>query len=144
MGVPTRKNEIMVTGPDGNERAWPRGLPEDKRWDADAVIRVRGSHSGTEFELRITAEPELDVQAERSQVSPTPVIPFSMRIKNVAQYGYTQGCKGCRARAGNGQQAHDEACRTRIMQELMKTAEDRNRIDEMRYGIQGGCPANQQ
>ena len=45
-----RLNEITVSGLDGNERAWTvRKLAEDKRWDADAVIRVRGSPSGAEF-----------------------------------------------------------------------------------------------
>ena len=51
-----------MSGPDGNERAWTvRKLPEDKRWDADAVIRVRGSLSCAEFEPRTTEEPEVDV-----------------------------------------------------------------------------------
>ena len=75
----------MVSGPDGNERAWTsRRLSEDKRWDADAVVRVRGSFSGTEFELRITAEPEFDVQAGRPQVKPIPVMPFRVRNKDIA------------------------------------------------------------
>ena len=42
MGVVTRTNEIMVNGPEGNERAWTFSrLPEDKRSDAEAVMRVR-------------------------------------------------------------------------------------------------------
>ena len=42
---------------DENERAWTlTRLVEDKRWDADAALRVRGSPSGTEFELRIRVE----------------------------------------------------------------------------------------
>ena len=58
MGVATRTNEIMVSGPDGNERSLTFGrLPEDKRLDAEAVMSVKGSPSGTEFEWKITADP---------------------------------------------------------------------------------------
>ena len=35
--------------------------PEDKPRNADAVIRVRGSPLGAEFEPRTTEEPEVDV-----------------------------------------------------------------------------------
>ena len=56
VGVATKTN--MVSGPDGNERAWSlRRLPEDRRWDVEAVMSVKGSPSGTEFELRIIAGP---------------------------------------------------------------------------------------
>ena len=55
LGVATRTNEIMVSGPDGNQRAWTSGrVPEDKRWDAEAVMSVRGSPSGTDFQLKVT------------------------------------------------------------------------------------------
>ena len=58
--VATRTNDIIVSGPDGNARSWTfRRLLEDKRWDAEAVMRVRGSPSGTEFELEITIITEL-------------------------------------------------------------------------------------
>ena len=46
----------MLSGLDGNERPWTvRRLPEEKRWGADAVVPVRGSPSGAEFEQKITA-----------------------------------------------------------------------------------------
>ena len=53
-----------------------------------------------------------------------------MRHKDIVQFGYTPGCKGCRAPgAATRQQAHDEMCRTRISDELMRTAEGRDRTD---------------
>ena len=91
---------------------------------------VRGPPSCTEFELRTAAEPVVDEQAERPQIKPIPVMPFRVRNKGIAQYGYTPECKGCRAaRAGIRQQVHDEASRTRKMQELKKTAEGRKRME---------------
>ena len=58
-----------------------------------------------------------------------PVKPFWVRHKDVVQFGYTPGCKGCQAaRAGARQQAPDEMCRTRTLNELMKTAEGKERI----------------
>ena len=53
-----------------------RRLPEEKRWDADAVVPVRGSLSRAEFEQRTTAETEVDSQAERRQFKPILVMPF--------------------------------------------------------------------
>ena len=57
-------------------------------------------------------------------------MPFRVKNKDIAQNGYTPGCKEFRAaRAGTRQQAHDEACRARILEELIKTAECRNRTE---------------
>ena len=112
---------MMVRVLEENERAWKcRKLPEDKRCDADAVMRVRESPSGTVLELCIKGGPEVDVQAERLQVKPIRVMSIRVRNEDIAQYGYTSGCKRCgAARAGKRQQAHDEACRTTTLQELM-------------------------
>ena len=50
--------------------------------------------------------------------------------KDIVQFGYTPGCKGCRAtRAGTREEAHDEMCRTRILSELTRTAQGKDRTD---------------
>ena len=44
LGVPTRRHEIMVSGPNGNESVCTfKRLLEDSRWDAGAVTQVKGS-----------------------------------------------------------------------------------------------------
>ena len=59
------------------------------------------------------------------------MIPFPVRNKDIAQLRHMPGCRGCRAaRAGTRQHAHDEVGRTRILNELMKTANGKNRIDK--------------
>ena len=47
------------------------------------------SPPGTECEIRITVEPEVDVQAERPQVKPILVVSFRARCKDIAQRGCT-------------------------------------------------------
>ena len=48
-------NEIMLSG---LHRAWTiRKLSEDKRWDADAVMRMMEAPCAREFELKKTADP---------------------------------------------------------------------------------------
>ena len=53
-------------------------------------------------------------------------MPFRVRHNDTVQLG----CKGCRAaRAGTKQQAHDEMCRTGILNEIMRIVEGQGRID---------------
>ena len=72
-------------------------LPEDKSRDAEAVMSVRGSPSVTECDMKITADHVNTEAVDRPQARPVPVMPFRVRHKDVLQFGYTPGCKGCRA-----------------------------------------------
>ena len=63
-------NDITVSGLDGNQ---VRRLRKDRRWDAEAVLRVNGSPCGTEFELEIIADPVNSEPVDRPQASPAPV-----------------------------------------------------------------------
>ena len=86
MVLATSTNEIMVSGPGGNERAWTsRRLPEDKRWDAEASVGVRGSPSGTEFELKSIADPFNTETVDRPQ--PRPVL---VRHEDIVQFGWSR------------------------------------------------------
>ena len=98
MGVATRTNEIMVGGREKQEKSWTlQRLPEDRKRDAEAVMNVRRSQSGTEFELKITADRVNTEPIDKAQAKPMPVMPFRVRHKDIVQFGHTPGCKGCRA-----------------------------------------------
>ena len=95
LGVATRTNEVMIGGRDGAERAWAcRRLPEDQRWDAEAVHQVRDSPAGPEFDLKITADPVNTEAMAKPQARPPVVTPFPVRHKDIVEFGYTPGCKG--------------------------------------------------
>ena len=95
------------------------------------MMNVKVSPSGTEFELKITAGPVKSELIDKLQARSILVIPFPVRNKDIVQRGNTPGCKGCRAaRAGIRQQAHDKIGRTQILNELMRTANGKNRIDK--------------
>ena len=59
--------------------------------------------------------------------------------QDLETYGYTEGCKGCKAlAAGTRPQAHTEGCRARIEAELAKTDEGRERLTRSYLrGLQG-------
>ena len=75
----------MVSGPDGNERAW--------------TFREVGCRSGDEreppgfgFETKITADAVETEPVDRPQARPVPVMPFRVRNKDIVQFGYTTKC----------------------------------------------------
>ena len=80
--------------------------------------QVKGSPSGAEFELKITAEPTIEKHLCKPQANPAV---FRVTHHDIVRFGYTSGCKGCRAaRVGARQQAHDEGCRARKLRELIE------------------------
>ena len=127
LGVSPRSSEVLVENNGQVSRVWSiRRLPEDRRWDVEAILRnkeapVRGA------EIKVTME-------EMAPIAPPPprpetILDFAVRAKDIAAYGFTPGCKGCRAMwTGGRQQAHDASCRKRIMETLMKTTEGQDRI----------------
>ena len=94
-----------------------------RRWDADAVVRVRGSPSHSEVEERITAETEADRMTPSQANTGGAVLSEEQRHRAVRAHSRMQGVQSSRG-AGTRPQAHDEACRTR----LMRSGEARNRI----------------
>ena len=89
---------------------------------------------GTEFELKISADPVNTEPVDRPQARPVFVVPICVRHWDIVQFGYTPGCRT--ARAGT-RQALDLLSRTRILNELMRTAEGKDRFDrdeEIRKG----------
>ena len=94
MGVATRTKKIMVSSPNGNERTWTfQKLPEDKRCDAEAVMSLKASPFGTEFKLKITADPVNTEPVDRAQARPVIVVPFRARHKDIVQFGFTPGAR---------------------------------------------------
>ena len=131
LGVDAKTNELIIGGEGATTRAWSfRRLTADKRWDKEMVKAVRGSPAGPDFELKITADPMIQEPMEKPQAKPPGVQSFRVTHKDIVNYGYTPGCRGCRAaRAGGRQQGHDDACRRRIMDELIKTTEGKKRVE---------------
>ena len=102
----------------GLSRDWVR---KKKSWDADAVSGVKGSQSGSEFELKFSAEPVIPEHTEKLQPRPPPALPLPVRHKDIVEFVCNPGCRGCRATLRcSRQQAHDDMWRKRIMDEPMK------------------------
>ena len=72
-------------------------------------MNVRRSPSGTDFELKISADPVNTESVDRPQARPVLVMSFSVRHKEIEQFGYTP--------------------ERQELNELMRTAECRDRID---------------
>lgn len=127
--------EHLIGTADGVETSRDiRRLAEGEQWDIGLVHSV-----GTSLEKYLDAEapdPDIEPLADprpREDIDP-PYVPIQTRRlrllpKDFMKYGYSQNCPGCRAlRSKKAAQNHSEACRTRIIEELERTQEGRDRI----------------
>ena len=55
----------------------------------------------TEFELKTAADAVITELVDRPQATLALVMPFWVRHKDIVQFGYTPGCRGCRAARAN-------------------------------------------
>ena len=89
----------------GTVRAWSfRRLPEDKRWDQDMIRKVKGTPSGHEIEMRITANPIDTEPMDKPQPKPVTIPQFSVGNRISLTMGIQQDAKAAEQRgqeAGN-------------------------------------------
>ena len=145
LGVVASSNEILCGTRDGVYGAASfKRLPDGERSD----LGLFNSFTGTPWHP-IPAEPSTEPAATGvlacpwpvpvadlpPHAPPTPIVPraFTIRRKvELAQYGVTPGCPGCRAAMENSPHAvqHSTACRERIRAEMAKSVDGRLRLEE--------------
>lgn len=146
-GVRIGGADVYILTPDGAVRARSvRRLPGAERWDMELIGRVRGvpwdmaagarsdpvSAGRSPDELRAPPPPPEDDEPpamRRARISK----------EDIERFGATPNCPGCKAiRWGKRPQAHSEACRARIEEQLRMTKEGAERLDKRKFAIDEG------
>ena len=136
MGVKGRTGEYIVGTSVGVVKAHTvRRKPEDMRWNADEINAVVGTphqpkpgRNDSRIPVRIRAP------AMEEPIAAPPELDFKPRRVNIQRrdyqrHGYTDGCAGCDAMAtGTAKRPHNPRCIERMMDELAKTDEGKERI----------------
>ena len=164
LGVHARSNEDIVGTPEGVLRASiVKRVPEDERWNKEAVLGIRGTPWKPKVQVEDEGEdasasaPDIreEVPAEEEEEADHRLKRFYIRKQDVLKYGQTSGCPGCTA-IRNHQRAvsHNEKCRNHIrgcmekaVEEETRLAADQRRIDDhlaRRLEREAGKAAEQQ
>ena len=120
--------------------------PGEDRWDADFVKEMTGTPQrpdlkkpGMQIPVSITFGEGEEEDGEKTRTREEEIRRMRITQAHLDEYGYTDGCDGCRfKRAGlAGGRAHSERCRKRIMEELEKTEAGRRaeQREDQRIGI---------
>eukprot|EP00435_Cladocopium_sp_Y103_P016599 s3099_g4.t1 len=138
---------------DGVVRSWTiKRLADEDKWQRDKLE----SMIGLPWQLRPKIEKDADIgklplpfelaveddqPEEKTEEPPKEVkrrdyVPRGIYIRKdveLKQFGFTEGCDGCdRARHGLSHRAHSRACKERIMGELEKTEDGKQRVAAVR------------
>ncbi len=127
VGIVPRSDELKIARAGVIHQAWTvRRIPEAARWDGEKLLGDLETQGPTRLQVSMEPLAPIPDLIPRAEVVPD----FAVRAKDIRAFGFTPGCKGCRAlRLGGRQQAHDPECRRRIMDELRKIAEGSARIE---------------
>ena len=118
---------------EGVVRTWTiKRKPEEEKWRADEL----SSFVGLPWQLRprIDAQPDIDDAGEPPVIEKKKenYVPRGIYIRQDVEleaYGYTEGCDGCeRARHGLSHKQHSRVCKERIMAEMSKSDEGKERV----------------
>lgn len=159
LGRIDRSNEYLIGTEKGVETALAlRGLPEDEKWDADGLMKVRGQP----WDFR----PEDPVVVPAAAPIPQQIPPVREGRENVddevepreaaerrtcltkevvKRFGATKGCPGCREVGKH----HTPACRDRLeecwrKEEDEKKASLQKQIDELKTQVEAQRAANRE
>ena len=140
-------------GTDGGVvRSWSiKRLPDEDKWNVeqlDAMIglpwQLRPKPAEQAGMKSIPLEVELPKEVIIEEEKPAEVVvrrkkgyvPRGIYIRRdveLEEFGFTDGCDGCdRAKHGLSHRQHSRACKQRISEELSKTAEGRNRLEQIK------------
>ena len=137
LGVDERTSERMIATTEGNivgSRSVKR-LPDEEKWDAEAVERITGvpwNHEG------VDGAPAVVVFPERTDVvEPLPAprsegpIPRRLKLRrtDLEAHGFTEGCAGCDTQIANKRSAdgrlitrtHSDECRQQLLEAIRQT-----------------------
>ncbi len=140
-GLPDRGGDLVLLTPDGAVRARTlRRLPPGEQYDQELLATVRGTpwepvpgQNVSAIPISIRADPVTEDLPEREHESvPTARRLYIRKDVEIAKYGYTPGCHGCRnLREDRPHVGHSEACRQRIEKAVMEgDAAGRQRLTE--------------
>ena len=139
LGFSTRSMESNIWTPDGMEKARNiRRLTEDKRWDADMILRVSSApwsrrKPQESFEMPKEDDKQQRTEAPKAEAPKTKVLRMKIRKGEVIKYGPTPGCAGCKAAVhGRYTANHTDACRKRLEERIATTPEGAERRDRRR------------
>ena len=84
---------------------------------------------GTAIPVRVTFDEKEGEAPERSEDKEVHRRRFRVTAQMLIDYGYTEGCEGCRLRKAGMEErrGHTEECRRRIEKEMEKTEDGRRR-----------------
>ncbi|CAJ1440802.1 unnamed protein product, partial [Effrenium voratum] len=116
---------------EGVVRTWTiKRKPEEEKW-IDAQPDVRRALPDVRLEIDL---PEVDDAGEPPMIEKKKknYVPRGIYIRRDVEleaYGYTEGCDGCeRARHGLSHKQHSRVCKERIMAEMSKSDEGKERV----------------
>ena len=140
LGIVPNSNESWIGTPNGVITARSvRRVSEAEKWkieDIEAVIGVpwdlKGERQGEaklEVEVPERADPAMiPPPLEMGHAPEAKVKRMMITKKMVIDYGPTTGCGGCVAAVSDKRDNHNEACRKRMEEEMMKSPEGREQL----------------
>ena len=101
VGVNPRTSESLIANSSGVFRARTvKRLPEDDRWDGNAISEIKG----LPWDFRTAEAPEAEIRIEPTteDIPPVPEIEIKVRKfyvmkQDIIDFGFTPGCSGCNA-----------------------------------------------
>ena len=146
VGVRHRSDELHIMTTGGVVKAKNvRRLPVSQRWSADDIDDLKGlpwqprakedgSFAALPGPIDLVTPPldnKMDDAYERIAQEPGARSVYIRGNIELKQYGYTEGCEGCRAKRANigSRRGHSEQCRKRIMEALNGTPQGRAALE---------------
>ena len=140
LGHARTSNEILIGTRQGVVRAYSVSRQsEDQRWDGQLIQEMVGTpqkpdpkREGTHIPIKVTFDSPEEAEADQAREKQEDVRRMRITADMLAEYGYTDGCEGCRfKKAGmKGTRPHSERCRSRIMEVLSKAEEGWEKIQQ--------------
>ena len=137
LGHRRNTNEHVIGTRDGAVRAYAiKRKDASQRWDATLLKEIRGTPEqpnphkpGSAIPIRINFDPpaERPPQVEEPLIRARQVRRMKITSCMLEQFGYTEGCDGCRYKQAGFEESrnHSEQCRTRIEDAMTATEEGR-------------------
>ena len=141
LGHTRNTNEVLIGNRDGVVRAYTVKRQEiQNQWDGAMIKEMRGTprqpdpnREGQVILTKINFDPETGEALEETDAKRKELDIRRMRITPIIllQYGYTEGCEGCRyKKAGfSDGRNHSERCMARIFEAMEKTVEGRRAFE---------------
>ena len=141
LGVMRQTEEVLVGTNEGTVKARSvRRKPWSSRWNLEDINNIKGAPwgpvPGDEEEevpivIRLGDETIIPQRQRKQEGEEHRTNRMYIKREDIAEYGATAGCPGCRAiRLGQTAQRHTEECMRRLTEEIAKTTQGKRRQEQ--------------